>query len=420
MQLPPVNLGHLAGRPPAGDPRCLFKKKFFCATNELTSQNTGASSKRQLNARKGRGPTMTIECPQCQEGCQVEAASIPPEGIEITCSCCHLTFRMRPHETASAGDARAPQAFAEGPPPASRPASAGLGRAAEDGRAEFPVHIFLQKDEMPYWMVAAYPRPGGAETSLTRPDEPEQRFLSQSMHEQAGERAGDIPILIDDEIVGGEEAAVDFELPGPAAPRVRETESALPRRSRRALARVGIGVIACGFLVALVFLGRFVWNESRGALGRLAGKASAVLHSEKGDKGKLQFSNLGHEFVSRGKGEAPVFVIEGRVTNNHSESCHSIKVKGILFDERGRQAAEKTAYCGNLLKREEIQSYPPDRIEKTLQNVYGSGLSNFDVAPGGSLPFMLVFFDPPEKVSEFSVEIAGYQMKGAGGSSPQP
>lgn len=104
-------------------------------------------------------------------------------------------------------------------------------------------------------------------------------------------------------------------------------------------------------------------------------------------------------------------MIEGNVTNHHATACKFIQVKGTLFDGKGDRAAEQTAYCGNVLKRQEIQTLPPERIREILQRPSGASLSNLSIEPGKSVPFMLVFPDPPENVSEFSVEILGYQKE---------
>jgi hypothetical protein len=90
-------------------------------------------------------------------------------------------------------------------------------------------------------------------------------------------------------------------------------------------------------------------------------------------------------------------------------------VKGTLFDERGNPAAEKTVYCGNVLSVKQIKSSSRKKIEQSLQNAYGSTLSNFNIEPGKSVPFMLIFFDPPGKLSEFSLEVHEYNLQDQSG-----
>jgi hypothetical protein len=140
----------------------------------------------------------------------------------------------------------------------------------------------------------------------------------------------------------------------------------------------------------------------------------SLLPFHKLESGKIQISDLNGTFQDRaGKGSA-VFVIEGKVTNHHKSPCNSIQVKGTLFDERGNPSVEGVVYCGNILTTKQIKSYPRKKIEKMLQNTYGETLSNFNIEPGKSVPFMLIFFDPPGKLSEFSVEVHEYNLQEPG------
>jgi hypothetical protein len=48
-----------------------------------------------------------------------------------------------------------------------------------------------------------------------------------------------------------------------------------------------------------------------------------------------------------------------------------------------------------------------EEINKGLRNRFGKGRMNFNIEPGGALPFMIVFEDLPENpdvMSEYTVE----------------
>jgi len=363
---------------------------------------------------------MTIECPQCQEKCDLPVTSIPPEGVEIGCPLCGMTFRVRSHQLEDANPPPEKTAFPTAGPSHPGPEMPDTPDRTWGDDSPFPVHVFLQKDEIPLWMVDAFEDADKAVFPTTHPpQDPDQLFLAQQMRELTLDEPRDIPILIDDG-VAGQESPEAFDFHSSLPPSGTKTSRSRKRGRQMNLRRLGIAVALCLLAASVFFLGWFIWKEVRGKIGEFAGKAVSALHSDAEEKKKLQFSGLRHEFVSRGKKERAWFVIEGKVTNNHAKACHSVQVKGVLFDERGKQAAEKTAYCGNVLKKEELQSYPPERIEKALQNVYGAGLSNFDLEPGRAIPFMLVFFEPPEKVSEFSVEIADFKSKGPDGKPAAP
>jgi hypothetical protein len=45
-----------------------------------------------------------------------------------------------------------------------------------------------------------------------------------------------------------------------------------------------------------------------------------------------------------------------------------------------------------------------DSLNNQMANPFGAALSNVNVAPGQSLPYMIVFTDLPAELNEFSVE----------------
>lgn len=99
-----------------------------------------------------------------------------------------------------------------------------------------------------------------------------------------------------------------------------------------------------------------------------------------------------------------IFVIEGKAINNSSEAKGFIKVKGALFDSIGNRLAEREVYCGNILSGEELMELGVDQINSRLNNPGGDSSVNLNIPPQKSIPFMVVFFDLPEDLKEFSVE----------------
>jgi len=99
-----------------------------------------------------------------------------------------------------------------------------------------------------------------------------------------------------------------------------------------------------------------------------------------------------------------VFVIRGMVGNNYSKSRSFISVKGNILDNKGRVVRSKTVYAGNTYKDEEIQGIPLEKINNALKNRMGMDKKNFNIKPGTYIPFMIVFENLPENLSEFTVE----------------
>ncbi len=102
-----------------------------------------------------------------------------------------------------------------------------------------------------------------------------------------------------------------------------------------------------------------------------------------------------------------LLVVEGIAVNNNDYSVSEIRVRGKVLDESGGSLMETESYCGTIIGDEELSNLTEIEIRQELSNPYGSGFPNKDIPYGGKIPFMLVFIDPAEGASEFTVELAG-------------
>ena len=66
-----------------------------------------------------------------------------------------------------------------------------------------------------------------------------------------------------------------------------------------------------------------------------------------------------------------------------------------------------TVYGGNVISDPDLIGMSLTDVNKHLSNRFGDKKSNFDVKPGRSIPFMVVFSDLPESLEEFTIEVAG-------------
>ncbi len=107
-------------------------------------------------------------------------------------------------------------------------------------------------------------------------------------------------------------------------------------------------------------------------------------------------------FYESGKDSEKLFVIKGAVTNQGRSAKSGIRVRAELFDNHHKSIGELTVYAGNVIP--EWRSETRESIEAQMSNRFGDKLSNVDVAPGKSVPFMVVFIDPPEGIEEYRLE----------------
>lgn len=100
----------------------------------------------------------------------------------------------------------------------------------------------------------------------------------------------------------------------------------------------------------------------------------------------------------------PMFVIKGQVTNEGGMRKAGVRVHATLLDAGNAKIAEKTAYAGNVLAMDVLRKAARAKIEEAMANPVGGGLANIDIPPGKSVPFMVVFFDPPNGVDSYRLE----------------
>jgi len=94
------------------------------------------------------------------------------------------------------------------------------------------------------------------------------------------------------------------------------------------------------------------------------------------------------------------------VTNHYSDSRRFILIKGSLLDDKGKVVKTKQGYAGNTFSDDEIKQMTSDQIDQALTNRSGKDGVNLDVKPQAAVPFMVIFGQLPENLSEFTVEVA--------------
>jgi hypothetical protein len=99
-----------------------------------------------------------------------------------------------------------------------------------------------------------------------------------------------------------------------------------------------------------------------------------------------------------------LFVIRGQVVNAGRTRKSGIRIHAALLDGKDQVLAEKTSFAGTILSGETLRSANRAKIEEALANRFGDKLVNMDVAPGKSVPFMVVFFDAPEGIGSYRLE----------------
>ena len=103
-----------------------------------------------------------------------------------------------------------------------------------------------------------------------------------------------------------------------------------------------------------------------------------------------------------------LFVLTGRVENPSNIVYSHIEIRGALITKDKEEAKIKNAFCGNIITDEMLKTGNMSDINTLLTLKEGAHKINVKVAPGTSVPFMVVFSDLPEKLHNFTIKIASF------------
>lgn len=100
-----------------------------------------------------------------------------------------------------------------------------------------------------------------------------------------------------------------------------------------------------------------------------------------------------------------VSVIEGRIVNNFTTPKELVKVEASLYDKDGNTVVSKQQLCGTTVSLFHMQVLSEQELETALNNKIDILTNNTNIAPGGEVPFLVVFYNPPSTVTEFGVKV---------------
>jgi predicted Zn finger-like uncharacterized protein len=332
---------------------------------------------------------MIIECKQCGSKFKLDEGLLREEGSKVRCSLCKNVFRVYPKGLLPKGDEK-PKIVDQK-----------LGETVT-----LDTHPTLEEQR---------PEPLLEDTF--------EAELAKALQEEAETKR--IETLSPDQIPEDEEELrFDFEEsttheprpePSPASTLQREIskiaepppkpEKPVPKkRRRRGLQRflmvvLIVVLLLTGGAAAILYFAPEQVPESWTSLLGVAGKPQVK------DPGvrRLSFKNVSGKFSQSAKA-GNLFCIQGVVLNNYPGSRSYIRVKGSLLDEKGAAVKQKLAFAGNTFTENELKDMSLDQIKEALAHRAGKGDSNVNVKSQASVPFMIVFEELPDNLSEFTVE----------------
>jgi predicted Zn finger-like uncharacterized protein len=319
---------------------------------------------------------MIIECEECRSKFELDEGLLKEGGSKVRCSVCKHIFTVFPpepesdHDPAldSIADVNLEETVTLDSPPGME--EIGAGATDEDVEEAFD-KAFEEALEDGFQEEAMEEGSGGSD-------------IDEEIEEPEGEE-GDISFERNDEEAGPDERAGVMK-------KGRSGSKVL------LIALIIILLLIMGAL-AVVFFMPDLLPDSLSFLK--PGKKEAI--TDTGIR-RLTFEDVSGSFIQSNK-LGQLFVIKGRLVNQNPDSRSHILVKGTIYNSKGEAIRRRLVYAGNTFDESLLKEMSLEEIEKGLRIQPEGGNSNFNVRPSDSVPFMIVFENLPDNLSEFEVEV---------------
>lgn len=119
----------------------------------------------------------------------------------------------------------------------------------------------------------------------------------------------------------------------------------------------------------------------------------------------LSIQNLRQYYVQNNKKVGTIFVIEGVVQNNTEKAQALVTLSSTLVDKQGAIVAQKEQLAGIVLSSFQLQTLSQDELEAMLNDTVEIAATNGNIPPKKTVPFTVLYFNPPKNVAEFTIQI---------------
>ncbi len=364
---------------------------------------------------------MLVQCPECTTKYNLDESKIGHDGSKVRCSRCKNVFTVfRPISEEAVT------------PPAPAFGSAGAGDFSDDldgafeSKKDAPA---ASKDPFEDDLEAMFQETKAAPAAKKSADSDsfeddlasmldEKKLKSPPKSSSHDSDEDDLAALldgikpavapkssVDEDMLADLQGAFQQPLTGPLAHDTLAPEgasSAKPKKSGSMGLIIGLVVLllACA-AGGIYFLKPGLLGLGPAVPGAPAGSPEAVA---KEGAAQIALENVRQYFVPNEK-EGQLFIIEGKAVNRFPEARELIRIKASLFDKQGAEVATQEFMCGNVVSLYQLQVSTRADIEAALTAKVGILTNNTNIQSGASVPFMAVFFQTPESVEEFGLEV---------------
>jgi predicted Zn finger-like uncharacterized protein len=313
---------------------------------------------------------LIVECPRCRARYRVES-DVLSQDQTFKCSRCTHIFAHEAHSTLEPEPVLAARAASARREPA--------GRGAES--LAFTFSSAAQSARAP--VEAAPPSP------LSRPVEPEPDYSFDDDGDlDSAARDDEEPVLEPEDeprfLRGEDDLRVEHEPSGAAG--------------RPYLVFLVLLVIGYAIL-ALDLRNHPVRAEKLLASVPIAG---GVLSEDHLLQTRIQLQDVEGTYQQI-KEDRLVFIVSGRAVNTSNGALKGVQIESTIVDASDRTIESKSIYCGNAMSLKIVKDLSSKEIS-LLQRLEPT--KRFEIRPGESAGFSVVFLNPPRGLKEFTARVA--------------
>jgi predicted Zn finger-like uncharacterized protein len=333
---------------------------------------------------------MVIECKQCGSKFKLDEGLLREEGSKVRCSVCKNVFKVYPKGVTPPGEEK-PKVVDES-----------LGETVT-----LDTHPTLEEERPEPLLEDTFE----AELAKALQEESETKRIETVSPDQIPKEEGEELRFDFEEGVKSEPKveAAPLTTPQRETPKPAETpakpEKVVAKKRRKGVLQRVVMVILIVILLLTAGAAALLYFAPEQVPEYLTSYLGVVGKPEVKDPGvrRLSFKNVSGKFYQSSKA-GNLFCIQGMVSNDYPGSRSFVRVKGSLLDEKGVAVKQKLAYAGNVFSESELKDMTMEQIDQGLNNRTGKGNANANVKSKASVPFMIVFGDLPDNLSEFTVE----------------
>jgi len=342
---------------------------------------------------------MLVQCPSCRTNYKVADEVVQGAAPAFRCSRCKHTFELEgaelhpPTATKPAGSKleTAPEphdqelsfSFAEATTPVADP-----DKTTEQAADSAPAQTESPNSPAPeQWSLS--PEPANA-----LPDSPFTMPAVAANHGQ--EKIVDIPKNFEEDELAF--AAPELKQDSPSAQLLAMSSYIDQRASIRPyLSLFGLLLIGFSLLAAMTHAKPVAMENLVRQIPWVGAKLLKNNHLKNGIL--LQSLRTGYQSI---QGNREVLVLTGVAINQNPLVIREVKVIGKLFNSEGKVLERQTIWIGNTISPKIIHGMTAEDIPH-LQDL--KPLKSFELPPGDSIPFAVVFLKPAKQAKDFSVEV---------------